>query len=187
MPIYELWDTESGNLVGDYTGELDALVEVQEGVRDDGPELWASVALARVEPDGTRTPLAQGEALIARAAATFTAVQVIEALAGFDLEAAIATIDDALNALARMTTEVERAIAPVQAAFDILASASGTTLLIAASTNTMIIATPDETLAGLLAARLARAPYPVQLRAVDTVYRLELAAPTTAVSLRHAS
>lgn len=185
--VYELWDTESGNLVGDYTGELDALVEVHEGVREDGAELWESVALARVEPDGVRTPIAEGTGLIARAAATFTAFQVIDALADFDLDAAMRAIDGALDALSRMTTEVERAIAPVQAAFDLLASASGTTLRIAAGTNTMTIATPDETLAGLLAARIARTPYPVHLRAVDTIYRIELASPDADNRLRPAS
>lgn len=185
--VYELWDIESGNLIGDYAGELAALGEVRAGVREDGTALWESVALARVESGGTRTPIAQGAELIARATAILTALQVIDALADFDIEAAMRAIGGVIDALAHTATALERAIASAQVEFDLLARRSGKALHIDARTDTVTIATPDETLAGLLSARIARAPYPVQLRAVDKVYQIELAATDAATHRRIAS
>jgi hypothetical protein len=64
--VYELWDAETGNLIGDYTEEIAAHQDVREGMQEDGPDLWATVALVRVAPDGMRVPIAQGADLLTR-------------------------------------------------------------------------------------------------------------------------
>jgi len=74
--IYELWDTAAGNLIGDHTAETAALLDVRDGVRQDGAEPWAAVALVRVAPDGKRVAIAAGAALIARAEAEMSSASV---------------------------------------------------------------------------------------------------------------
>lgn len=68
--VHELWDIETGNLLGDYLDEDAALHDVREGIQEDGRDLWSAIALARVEADGTRNTIAQGDELIARAQGT---------------------------------------------------------------------------------------------------------------------
>ena len=85
-PIYELWDTEAGNLMADYTEEDAAIQAVRVGVDDDGLAHWSTVALVRVEPDGARSSIAQGAALVSRAMGTLN-VDVAK------VEAALALMD----------------------------------------------------------------------------------------------
>lgn len=63
-PVYELWDVEAGNLISDHKDQSAALQSVREGVAEEGPDAWASVALMRVELGGMRAPVAQGSDLI---------------------------------------------------------------------------------------------------------------------------
>lgn len=64
---YELWELASGNQIADFDDEAAALAVVREGIAEDGADAWATVALARVEPDGERVAVAEGAALAARA------------------------------------------------------------------------------------------------------------------------
>lgn len=68
--IYELWDIESGNLVGAFETEVEALAMVREVI--DLHELSYADALALVRDDDRADveTLAVGAALVARAKAT---------------------------------------------------------------------------------------------------------------------
>ena len=58
---WELWDADSGNLVGDYASEADALANVHDAVSRHGPAVVETLALgAEYDDDG-------GLELIARA------------------------------------------------------------------------------------------------------------------------
>lgn len=67
MTTWELWDLASGNAVGDFDAEADALAEIRAMMDAYGPdvrnqlELWA---LERHNEDGTITAVASGVALI---------------------------------------------------------------------------------------------------------------------------
>jgi hypothetical protein len=69
---WELWDTDSGNLVGDYATEADALLIVRNAVQRHGPAVAAMLALG-AEYDDERgaddepLPVLRGRELIARA------------------------------------------------------------------------------------------------------------------------
>jgi hypothetical protein len=63
LMTYELWDTDSGNLLGAYESERAALDAVRALTRV--PHL----ALAREDAEGRTVPIAQGAALAARAGA----------------------------------------------------------------------------------------------------------------------
>lgn len=67
VPIYELWDTETGNLITDFADEQAAILAVRVGVNGDGLVPWRAVALVRAQPDGDRTTIDRGDTLIARA------------------------------------------------------------------------------------------------------------------------
>ena len=69
---WELWDTETGNLVGDYDSEDDALAIVRDALRRLGPSAIAPLALgAEHDDEGGRDedlpPVLQGGDLVARA------------------------------------------------------------------------------------------------------------------------
>ena len=69
MLIYELWETESGNLMASFGSEGAALAAVASLVREYGPSSVATVALARLddEDEGCEmTRLAAGDELLAR-------------------------------------------------------------------------------------------------------------------------
>lgn len=74
--IYELWDIESGNLVGAYETEAEALATVREVI--DLPEGSYTEALALVRDDDQADveTLAAGAALVARAKAMSVEVAV---------------------------------------------------------------------------------------------------------------
>lgn len=66
---YELWDTESNNLFGEFETQDEALAAVRETNRLYGAESAAALALARRSPTGTYTGIADGPALVALASA----------------------------------------------------------------------------------------------------------------------
>lgn len=74
---WELWDTESGNMVGDYDSEADALAVVRDAVRRHGPGVVRTLALGAEHDDeggddAVLPPVIQGADLVARAADTPT-------------------------------------------------------------------------------------------------------------------
>jgi len=67
MWAYELWDTETGNLISSFGDENGALGSAARIVRDYGPTGLATVALVRFdadEEDGEITRLAAGDELL---------------------------------------------------------------------------------------------------------------------------
>jgi hypothetical protein len=64
---YELWDTESRNIVGDYATEQHALAIVRDVAEIDGQEAAESLALAFEDASGRTTVIAVGAELAARA------------------------------------------------------------------------------------------------------------------------
>lgn len=69
---WELWDTESGNMVGDYPTEADALTIVRDAVRRHGTAVAATLALgAEYDEEGVADddlpPVLHGDELISRA------------------------------------------------------------------------------------------------------------------------
>jgi hypothetical protein len=67
---YELWDSESGNLVGRYATEDEALVAVRETVALYGPDAAGSLLLGVEDPDRRSKAIARGPALVELACAT---------------------------------------------------------------------------------------------------------------------
>lgn len=67
---YELWDTESGNLLGAYTTEATALAVVRQAINEHGSAYVATLALAYESPSGATTTIAEGTALIHHAQPT---------------------------------------------------------------------------------------------------------------------
>jgi hypothetical protein len=69
---WELWDTETGNLVGDYDSEADALAVVRNALCRHGPSVAAALALGtEYDDEGGRDadlpPVIEGHDLIALA------------------------------------------------------------------------------------------------------------------------
>lgn len=69
---WELWDTDSGNMVGDYDTEADALVIVRDAVRRHGRAVAETLALGaeyddEAGSDDELPPVLSGGELIARA------------------------------------------------------------------------------------------------------------------------
>jgi hypothetical protein len=68
---YELWETQSGNLMASYERESEALRAVADRARRHGPESITSIALVQIDEadeDGEMVTLATGADLLARAA-----------------------------------------------------------------------------------------------------------------------
>jgi len=68
---WELWDTETGNLVGDYDSEDEALAVVRDALRRLGPAAIAPLALGAEHDDeggvdDDLPPVVQGQDLVAR-------------------------------------------------------------------------------------------------------------------------
>jgi hypothetical protein len=59
---YELWDVDTGNIVGSFASEADALAEVRGLVALNGPGYVADLSLARKHPDGGEL-IAEGDEL----------------------------------------------------------------------------------------------------------------------------
>lgn len=69
MLIYELWETEGGNLMSSFESERAALEAVAALVRERGPASIATVTLARLDDqdeDCETTHIAAGNELLAR-------------------------------------------------------------------------------------------------------------------------
>ena len=64
-----LWDMETGNLVGAYASEPEALAVVRIAIRDHGPDYVIPLALVREPKRGRSRVLVEGAALGARALA----------------------------------------------------------------------------------------------------------------------
>jgi hypothetical protein len=60
---YELWDTESRNLLDDFDTEAEALHAVRELVALNGAACTGALALTRVDGNGRMTTLAMGASL----------------------------------------------------------------------------------------------------------------------------
>ena len=60
---YELWDTESGNLLDDFETQADAIGSVRSLMSLNGTEVMAAVALVRVNDHGRAVTIASGPAL----------------------------------------------------------------------------------------------------------------------------
>jgi hypothetical protein len=63
---YELWDTESGNLLQDFETEAEALESVSRLVALNGPGSTSALALTHLGTGGQMTTLATGDALAER-------------------------------------------------------------------------------------------------------------------------
>lgn len=68
MAHYELWDTDSRSLIGDYDREEDALAVVRLNVSERGPSVVEGVALLRVGGAGEPRVVAEGKDLLQRLA-----------------------------------------------------------------------------------------------------------------------
>lgn len=69
MTTYELWDTESANLLADFPTEEAALLAVRDALRRYGPDALQGWELARAADNADTVSLLRGEALLARAVA----------------------------------------------------------------------------------------------------------------------
>ena len=67
MATYELWEMRSGNLVGSWPVEAEALAVVREAMTRHGAEMVASLSLLSEDPRGETTLVAEGAALGERA------------------------------------------------------------------------------------------------------------------------
>jgi hypothetical protein len=63
--IYEIWDTETGNIIGAYASERDALTVVAKAITDYGAEYVGAWVLRRT--DDTSDPVLEGPELAERA------------------------------------------------------------------------------------------------------------------------
>ena len=64
---YELWDTETANLIGTYDTEEQALSVVLSVIHTRGRSAAGTLFLGVEHEDGASTPVAEGEALVERA------------------------------------------------------------------------------------------------------------------------
>jgi hypothetical protein len=62
--IYELWDTESRNVIGEFDAEAEALAAVLEAVNANGDASAALFTLIAVHDDGTSKGIAGGAQLV---------------------------------------------------------------------------------------------------------------------------
>jgi hypothetical protein len=62
--VYELWDVETRNLVGDYRSRDDALRVVRSAFESYGRDAVRRLALSVEDNSGITSPIAEGDALI---------------------------------------------------------------------------------------------------------------------------
>jgi hypothetical protein len=65
--FYALWDLESGNQLGDFDTEHEALVVVRDLLDANEPDYAEMLSLGRTGDDGSTVIVADGKALAARA------------------------------------------------------------------------------------------------------------------------
>ena len=181
-PVYELWDTETGNLIADYADEDAALRAVRAGINDEEPGAWEAIELVRVEPDGQRAPIAQGAALVGRALAPPSpdqealqaAMVFIDTLSNPNFRRAIAELRIELM---HMVQETAVSIESVRAATSYLSTVSGVPVRVDTEGSRVSLVTPSKTMAEFLA---ASAPPPpardMPIRTVSEGYAVDIAA-----------
>lgn len=64
MSTFEIWDLESGNALGEFEREPDALAAVRDNVRAEGPSVVKGIALVEIDARGGSRVVAQGDELI---------------------------------------------------------------------------------------------------------------------------
>ena len=64
---YTLMDTDTGNLIGTYATEQEALILIQGAIVAYGPEYAESLVLGREDAEGHTMLIAEGEGLAKRA------------------------------------------------------------------------------------------------------------------------
>jgi hypothetical protein len=64
---FEIWDTVTRNMLGDFDSEEAALVVVREAIAEHGQEYVATLALVSEDARGRFKTLATGHALVERA------------------------------------------------------------------------------------------------------------------------
>ncbi len=182
-PVYELWDTEAGNLIADYTDEDTALQAVRAGVDNDGFTHWTTVALVRVEPGGVRAPIAQGAALVSRAMGTLNVdtAKVEAALALVDILTSPAfqrAMIDLRTVLAHSFNDTLADLDVVRAAVFDLSRAAGVAVRLEIEGPHLILVTPSKTMADLLAIGVPYGPMRDEspVRAVTDGYAVDIAA-----------
>lgn len=74
--LYELWDGETGNLIGAYASEQEALAAVSDAVQRYGPSAATTLALAVEDERGEGGLMASGASLIERAEAVASSSSV---------------------------------------------------------------------------------------------------------------
>ena len=67
MATYELWEMRSGNLVGSWAAEADALAVIRTALDTHGDETVATMSLLAEDARGVTNVVAEGPALIERA------------------------------------------------------------------------------------------------------------------------
>jgi hypothetical protein len=67
MATFELWNAESGNLLGTFPTEAQALAAVHEAVRRNGESYGTALALGRESSRGKSKIVASGRELVLRA------------------------------------------------------------------------------------------------------------------------
>ena len=64
MRTFEIWHLDSGNLLGEFERQQEALASVRENVRAEGPSVVKGIALVEIDGHGESRVLAQGDELI---------------------------------------------------------------------------------------------------------------------------
>lgn len=77
MAYYTLVNLCSGNRIGEFDTEGEALRDVQDAKRRRGPEDIAAIALAREDDQGKVTIIAEGDELVSLADRTSTASSAV--------------------------------------------------------------------------------------------------------------
>ena len=62
---YELWDTDSRNMVAEFASRDAALLALHDAVATQGPQALATLALSTEDGDGGSEMIARGDALVA--------------------------------------------------------------------------------------------------------------------------
>ena len=67
MLVYQLWDADTGNLIGEFDTETDALVAVRDAFALHGREYAEALALGTIDDTGHPEHVAAGADLVTRA------------------------------------------------------------------------------------------------------------------------
>ncbi len=65
--VYVMWDVETGNVVGDFATEDEALAVVRELLDDNAPDYVDALSLGRTDDDGGTRLVADGQGLASMA------------------------------------------------------------------------------------------------------------------------